>query len=385
MKIHETIIIGAGVSGLGCARTLHENNKKFLMISKDIGGRIIASKKGQVNYGAYYVGEDYTNVLKFVQKKRELAPLEVEFHKEGSGYSLLNYRFLLSIGEFIRLMSLLDKFKSHYKKFKKKCLQMSQKEAINSDPYLKRLYNQKASSFIKENDIEDIVDNFLGEVIYGTTFSRISELYAFEFLHFSIYALSPVYEFVFLKDKAIKGFKNNIVSDSVVSIKKKNNNYEIKTKKRKTYLARNVVVATPIHISQKLLALKKIKKPVKAHMFHLSGKIKKKWREGEEEIFHQGSPTLVIARQRNGTYLFYSKQAQPKFEKYFTSYKIIQKRYWNPAFNLNGKVLLEQKQGKNLYLASDHNVCGLEDSYITGIYAANQIIKKHPSDSKHLF
>jgi len=255
---------------------------------------------------------------------------------------------------------------------------MSQRDAILSDPYLKHLYYQKASKFIKENDIAGIIDNFLGEVIYGTTFSQISELYAFEFLHFSIYSFSPVYEFSFLKEKITKCFSKNIIIDSVVSVKKRGNSYELKTKRNKTYHAKNVVIATPINISQKLLNLKNIKKPVKAHMFHISGKIKEKWSEGEEEIFHQESQTLAIAHQQDGTYLFYSKNHHPPFKKYFTTFKIIQQRYWDPAFNLNGRVLLDSKQDKNLYLIGDYNVCGLEDSFITGVYAARKIMNIIP-------
>jgi len=89
----ETIIVGGGIAGLGCARTLQDNNHPFLLITENIGGRILTSKDGTVNYGAYYVGDDYYHVLKYVKKKRRLAPLDVEFHQRKRAYFLLNCRF----------------------------------------------------------------------------------------------------------------------------------------------------------------------------------------------------------------------------------------------------------------------------------------------------
>ena len=70
-KSFDTIIIGAGISGLACAKHLQEHGNDFLILSKDIGGRILTSKDSAVNYGAFFVCSDYYHVLQ-VSKSRRL-------------------------------------------------------------------------------------------------------------------------------------------------------------------------------------------------------------------------------------------------------------------------------------------------------------------------
>ncbi|HIH42190.1 TPA: NAD(P)/FAD-dependent oxidoreductase [Candidatus Woesearchaeota archaeon] len=91
-KIYDTIIIGSGISGLGCAHTLKDNNKDFLIITEDIGGRICTSNDGKVNYGAYFVTYDYKNLKKLVTKGRKIRFKDITFHNGRKRYRFLTNR-----------------------------------------------------------------------------------------------------------------------------------------------------------------------------------------------------------------------------------------------------------------------------------------------------
>lgn len=374
---YKTIIVGAGISGIGCAHKFLENNHDFKIISPDIGGRILESESKTVEYGAYYIMSIYHNTASFVKKGRRIKPSKLVFHKSNHSYSMFNKKLFTHFVQLIRLFFILWKFKKHYKKLKKKSLYESQITCLKNDDYLWELYNTNAHSFIEKNKIKEIVYDYMAEVIHGSAFTPIKNLNAFTFLHFSLPLIVPVYEFIFKKKEVLSLIRKNWIKDEVVKIKYKNKKYEILTKNNKKLFCDNLVVATTPTISKKLLKLKQaLREPANAHMFHLLGEIKPNWNKGEENLFDDKNRMLAIAHQRDNSYLFYTKNAKPDFAKYFFNYKILKHKHWNPAFNIGGSNIIDFVQGKNLFLIGDNNICGLEDSYIYGMYAANKVLKK---------
>ena len=86
MKQIDTIIIGAGMAGLGCGHHFLKNSQKdFLIISEDIGGRVCSSVDGRVNYGAYFVLENYHHILPYVTKRERFHPFFVDMHGGREG------------------------------------------------------------------------------------------------------------------------------------------------------------------------------------------------------------------------------------------------------------------------------------------------------------
>src|SRR3989338_8901891 len=87
---YKTIIIGAGISGIGCGSKLLENNRDFKIISPYIGGRILESDSKTIEYGAYYVMSIYHNTASFVKIGRKINPSKLMFHKSNHSYNLLD-------------------------------------------------------------------------------------------------------------------------------------------------------------------------------------------------------------------------------------------------------------------------------------------------------
>ena len=373
---YQTIIIGGGISGLSCASALHNHKKDFLLITENIGGRILSSNKGNVNYGAYYVTKDYTHLLPFIEIIDKISPFRVLFHRRKQTYHFMTLRFFSHSFQLLKLFFYLYKFRRHYNKFKKECLFLSQKEALRQDPYLYHLYNQTALSFIEQKGLKEITSDYLAEGLSGTTFLPIKKHSAFTFLHFCLPIVISTYLFTFRKEKFIEGFKDKITFDTVVQIRRIKKGYALLTKKGRKLYAKYVVVATPPLNTQKLLPLKKIKPPVCVHMFHIKGKIKGTDNTWQESVFMPTHNIFVIAKQPDNTYLLYSKEKNPPFFSYFSEYKIIKHVYWNPAFHLEGTALLDAEYSPNLYIAGDHNLCGMEDSFISGLFAAKKIVEK---------
>ena len=374
-KTYETIIIGAGIAGLACAKTLREKNKDFIVISNDIGGRILTSEDKTANYGAFFVCSDYNYVLNHVILKNRIRLRDFCFHEKEKTYVLFQPKLIKYLFQFLKVLKLLYKFRKRFRKLRKKCLNISQKKAIEQDPFLLDLYNQNAEDFVKKQKIQKGVEVYLSKALNSTTFSKINEMNAFSFLEFLLPLITPIYRFKFEKDEMIGKFKDKIIIDQVNNIKYEKNNYKVITKNKK-FNCKNIVLATEIPWSKRYAGVSKTNKPVETNMLHVKGIPKSILSKKKYHLFSPDSEVQAVADLNDGTHLFYYKKTQPKLERFFKKPQLIAHKYWNPAGTINGHELIECNRGNNMYLIGDYNIAGLEEAYITGLFAANQIIKK---------
>ena len=371
----DTLIVGGGIAGLACARHLHTCGKQFLLISPDIGGRILSSADRAVNYGAFFVCDDYHHMLKFTSHRRRIRLSDFCFHEKTHSYVLYQPKLLSYIMQFLKIKTLLRSFRSSLGEMRKSCVSISQKTAIEQDPLLYEAYMTDATDYVTAHQLERGTQTYLSKALYSTTFSSIDAMNAFSFLQFLLPLITPIYTFQFEQEKMIAPFQESIRIDSVHSIHYRNKQYHIKTDSA-SYTATNLVLATEVGWSAPFAHISSMNTPISTHMLHIRGTPKKSFQKKAYHLFHPGSEVQAVADCLNGTYLLYYKDHEPDITIYFYDPEIIASKYWNPAGRINGHVLIEAVRGNNCYCIGDYNIAGLEETYITGIFAANQIMKK---------
>jgi len=371
---YETVIIGGGIAGLACARRLQDRGRPFLLISEDIGGRIRRSADGAVNLGAYFVTNDYHHVNRFVDRGRRINRRDTLRGGQDGSFTRSDSPALLHLAQSIRFLRVMRDFHRRYEAFKQDCLQTSQAELIRGDPLLWDLYHEPAPRFIQRHRIESIARSYLEPLAHGIGFISLDRLTAFTMLVGALPIVIPIFECTFRFDLLMAGIERAVLIDSVTAVTPAGGRYFIQTRASGAFSADNVVVATPIGVSAGLLDLHPIKPPISEHMFLVIGNLRRPWSRATYSLFPDGDPTLSIAQQTDGSTLFCSILEHPDFDKFFTTWQVGEHKHWNPAFHLEGHALLECERRRGLYLVGDHNVCNLEDAFITGVYAANRIL-----------
>ena len=373
--MEEVIIVGSGLSGLGCAKRLHGKGKKFKIITETIGGRVKTSPDGETNYGAYYMTEDCKNILPYVEKTGRVRFSHSHLHSGNDHYHVFSHRLLKHTFAGIKLMKDLYTARKHIIKLRKDSMEHSRKNLIESDPLLKKYYHQKAGDYIKENGLEGLTKEYLEQFLWASFFIDPRKVPTALFLGSLQPLLVPSYTFKFNFDKLIKGFKKDIIFDSVKNIRNKGRYFILKTKSGKTYTCRKLVIATPMKITNKLINPQKIKGGINVSYYHLKGEIRPPYNVNWYNFFSVRERT-AISREPNGTYLYFYG-GKDNINKYFKSYEVITHDKWEPALHFLGDEYVNMNPAPNLFVATDHDVPGMEDAFITGHYAAKLVLNSY--------
>src|SRR3989338_4888620 len=371
--IYDAIIIGAGISGLACARTLQKRGLNFLVLSKDIGGRILRTKDNQANLGAYYVHKGYKNIWPWLKINRRISWQNIYFYKDGktqSIWKMLNLRLIL---EGLRLMLILKKFKRKLEANGKRMETQSFNQALSNDEHFKNVFYKPATQFIKENKLENITTRFLNQAIASSIFCDVSSINTGVFLSALLPLIMPTFEYEFKIKDFIAPFEKQIIITEAQKTVKKQDTYEILADAKK-FQTKNLILAVPAHTAAALLQKEiKVKCDTNVLVYYLEGELVTNLKKTKGMLIFSSEPIYCALKQQNGNYIIYAKNKIENFSKYFIRYKLIENKYWNPALQIMGNETLAEDRGDCLYMIGDYNAAGLEAAYLTGVYIGNTI------------
>ncbi|MCE1254447.1 MAG: FAD-dependent oxidoreductase [Anaerolineae bacterium] len=373
--LKKTIIVGGGLAGMSCALKLEQAGLDYLLISDRLGGRVMYSMEEKINYGAYFVMNNYKHATKLLSKTNLVNPLHACFHNSlTERFAVISLHTLRLLPEFINFFFAMREFAGHYEVYKNRCLEMTQRDALNADAYMAGLFEKPASEFIKEKNYERVADDYISKFAYACTGVDIKKISALDFLNVSMGILIPIHQFIFDEKKMAEKFNGHLETNRIKKIEKINDYYRLTGDNEKIYEAEDVVLATPASVTQKLLNLKEIREACQLYVFHVEALLKPNYQKYELNLFPASSEIILTARQHDGSYLIYSRQAQVDLNLVCQNHKLLSNVAWEKAMYVQGRAYLEQQYAEGLYIAGDHNGLGLEPAAISGIFAANQII-----------
>lgn len=378
--IHDVVVVGAGSAGLSCAHTLQDGGADFVVVSDTIGGRIAYDPKAGVNFGAYFVMANYHNAATLVTRRTRINPLSCRFHDgRGTSFATLSGHTLRRSPGFAMFAAVMARFIRHYDRYKQNCEYMAQRDALEIDPYLHRLFLQPASEFIAANHLGKVAQEYVSKFSYACTGVDMDTITALDFLNVCQGLLVPIYRFSFDEVAERARLGDRLVTDSVVSHTIVDGVHTLVTAGKQTITARNVVFATPAVVTAQLLDLPgDLRQTCELYVAHVRGRMKPGLDAEEMNLYPFTSPVIFTAVQDDGTYLVYSREPQIDLDALFSTHEQLAFRAWDKAMYVQGRAYLEQQYGDSTYVAGDHNGLGLEPAAISGVYAARQVLKKLP-------
>lgn len=296
MKLYKCIIIGGGISGLACGNKLHKSGENFLLLSRELGGRMLTSKSRTIDYGASYITNEYKNVLKFVDKGDRL-PTRKCYFINGKGFTtVVCWRTLCQLPRLIWLYFVVLDFCWRVRKFRKRCLSMAQKNALKLDPVLNKYVKMPATSFVEKNKLHFFDEKFIEPVLHSTVFARTSEVNAFYYLAILMPFVSRAYtaDFRHAVHRLTAGWKNKIKITSVHGLKKlKNSLYKVVTSHGE-YLAKNIVLALPQKNARKIYPVPSSGPTIPIYVFHVVGEREEIYRKKKIIFFKPKEHDITI-------------------------------------------------------------------------------------------
>jgi Flavin containing amine oxidoreductase len=381
MPTLETAIIGGGISGLACARRLHEAGRGFVLITDRLGGRMFAGRQPLENFGAAYITNDYRHVLAFVGKGPRLRRRDAYFHDGDRKTMVWLPEIVRHRRPLFRVIARLIEFRRSLNRLRAVGPRICQAEWIHHDRLLQRTIKQPAAEFVKTNGLSGFAEVFIDPVVNATVFTPRDRVSTFYYLASIIPCLVPTFAANLARtmDRLSNGFRARIQTDRVVAVEPMSDGVMNVVTAGREFRARNVVITTPARNTREFS--KALDLPIDPGFLevpmislHIKGLRRPEYRPGKIVYLGHGEPITSLLPLGPGFDVLYSRTIAPDLVPYYEHHEIAGRVDWKTAVQLATSSWRPLAPRPGLFTIGDYNICGLEDSYITGLFAANQII-----------
>jgi len=374
----KTIIVGGGSAGMSCALRLKQANEEFILLTDVLGGRICYSEQEHVNFGAYFVMANYHNAKKLLTRRTWINPFSVTFHNSDTEqFNTLSWHSIARVPQLLKFYLTMRTFIGHYARYKKRCETMTQRNAMAADPYILDLFSKPAAQFIREKGFEKAAHDYISKFSYACTGVDMDNITALDMMNCCMGLAVPIHRFSFDRKTVENRLGGRVRYGSVVRIERQLDQFRVTTAEGQEFTAHNLVLATPATVTTQLLGLNQpLRQTCKLYVYHVRAKLKEKYSHKEMNVFPFVSKIVFTAVMDDGSYLVYTRENDDQLLNLVCdSYEMIGNKGWEKAMFVYGQAYVEQNYGERLFVAGDHNGLGLEPTAISGVYAANQIIK----------
>lgn len=402
---NETIIVGAGAAGMNCALELQKAGKPYLMITDNVGGRICNDEERHMNYGAVFYFGSYHNMLdkekNIIQPTIEVLPsltqgcCHPDSQTQWAALSGKTFGDLPSLWRYMKWMR--TEFLPHYEEFKNNCEVMQVSAALAKDPFMDQLYHETAEQMIARLNVKPIADDLVSMFAHACTGTPPAKLSALDYLNCvqpltmnlpSMKLVMELKRFDFDSEgmsKRLGSHGGTLEMDTVTSVAKVADGWQVSTGAGKTRTARNLVLATPADVTAKLLESEPSVPPLEVrnasvlYAYLIKGSIKDKYAHHAVHIFNEKTPIIFIAKRFDGDYEIFTEvdfEKGGRMDDYFDKWEVLGTKYWPKALFTNPNIVTNQNPAPGLILAGDQNGLGMEPAAISGVYAANRILGK---------
>ncbi len=376
MEHVDTAIVGGGISGLACARRLHQRGHDFRLLTDRLGGRLYASADG-TNFGAAYVTSDYHHIKRFVTLGAT-NPIRNQYFFDGSRYvTLFDLRNLGRAVGLARLYRQIIRTRRALNRLRVEAPYRCQKELMEADPDLPELTSRPAADLVRELGIEELNETYCDPLLYCTVYARWNTVNVFYYCAVLFPGLITTYYFDprGALDRLTDGFGDRIVKQKVTAIEEIDGGEAFRLEHGDGELTcRNLVIAIPNRNAEGLFPVGGTARDLPYGALHIRGARRELYRPGKTVFPRAEHPVRCLWPQAGGVDIAFCAEPDPDLSEYYSQYEIVDRAMWKTAVQLSGAEWRPLQPRTNLFTIGDHNVIGLEDSYLTGLFAANRIL-----------